>query len=45
MSDLPQGLAEDIRWGLYNPLVVALPLFNGCHESFMAALQVGKEWW
>ncbi|KAG2483266.1 hypothetical protein HYH03_017864 [Edaphochlamys debaryana] len=39
LSELPRGLVDDIRWSLYSHLLAGLPLFLGCDEPFMAALQ------
>ncbi|KXZ44546.1 hypothetical protein GPECTOR_65g164 [Gonium pectorale] len=39
LSELPRGLLEDIKWALYSRHLGQLPLFAGCDESFMAALQ------
>ncbi|KXZ48351.1 hypothetical protein GPECTOR_28g758 [Gonium pectorale] len=39
LSELPRGLVEDIKWSLYCGHLAALPLFAGCDEPFMAALQ------
>ncbi|GFR50181.1 hypothetical protein Agub_g12322 [Astrephomene gubernaculifera] len=39
LSELPRGLVEDIKWRLYAAPLQRLPLFAGCDEPFMAALQ------
>ncbi|KAG2487305.1 hypothetical protein HYH03_014144 [Edaphochlamys debaryana] len=39
LTELPQGLLADIKWSLYSPTFHSLPLFAGCDEPFMAALQ------
>ena len=41
INELPRGLVEDIKWALYAGAFHGLPLFGGCNEAFMAALQVG----
>ncbi|GLI67898.1 hypothetical protein VaNZ11_012222 [Volvox africanus] len=39
LHELPRGLLEDIKWSLYSTALTKLPLFAGCDEPFMAALQ------
>ncbi|EFJ43367.1 hypothetical protein VOLCADRAFT_96455 [Volvox carteri f. nagariensis] len=39
LAELPRGLLEDIKWCLFSDPFLRLPLFAGCDEPFMAALQ------
>eukprot|EP00198_Chlamydomonas_reinhardtii_P010491 XP_001699828.1 predicted protein [Chlamydomonas reinhardtii] len=39
INELPRGLVQDIKWALYAGAFHGLPLFGGCNEAFMAALQ------
>lgn len=42
LSELPRALVEDVKWSAHSSAFSRLPLFAGCEEPFMAALQVGK---
>ena len=38
MKDLPLSIRLDVALHLYRDMIVCVPLFNGCEESFLRAV-------